>query len=290
MLTVSASVLATVVPKTPKRISRPVLLKTLSHRLGVFFGLCFFVQIALGADCGPSGSPQWAQLDHVIDGDTLKLGDGRKVRLLGVNAPELAHGAAAQPLAVAARYAVADFFSSSPRIQLVVGNPPSDRYGRMLAAVFRHDGVSVEDFLLAEGLAFQVVVPPNVARLGCLQAAEARARQARRGVWGIPYFKPRPASQLLASDAGFALVQGRIESVARGRDGWWLTMGQLALHLADQDMIYFPGLDVDSLRGQQLTVRGWMIDRSQSKAVKAHHYAPMMMQIRHPAMWSVKSP
>lgn len=58
----------------------------------LLFGLnCFLFSCYLQAECG-SPIVETAQLKHVYDGDTIKLKDGRHVRVLGINTPEIDHG------------------------------------------------------------------------------------------------------------------------------------------------------------------------------------------------------
>ncbi len=54
--------------------------------------------------CAPDRIDAQVRVSHVIDGDTVRLSDGRHLRLIGVDTPELAHnGAPAQPLGIEAR-------------------------------------------------------------------------------------------------------------------------------------------------------------------------------------------
>ena len=58
----------------------------------------------VAASCEYSGAFEDVVIRSVTDGDTLVLNDGRKVRLLGINAPELGFGGeASEPYAIAAK-------------------------------------------------------------------------------------------------------------------------------------------------------------------------------------------
>ena len=75
-------------------------------------------------------------LDSVIDGDTLRLKDGRKVRVMAIDTPELV-GENGHPQAWAkeARDAAVEFFQHSSKVGLKSGLDKHDRYGRLLAHV-----------------------------------------------------------------------------------------------------------------------------------------------------------
>ncbi|HEY5716896.1 MAG TPA: thermonuclease family protein, partial [Motiliproteus sp.] len=188
----------------------------------------FFVSAAsaLGAssDCSPPGPLQTASLRQVIDGDTLELSDGRRVRLIGINTPELAHDTRpAQPLADSARRAADAFLRRDPSatLQLAIGTDSHDRYGRLLAHVFDRDGNSLEAQLLEQGLGFPLSIPPNLALRDCLQQRAHHARTQGLGVWSHPAFAPRQVSTLTPADGGYGRYRGRVSRVDRNRSGWY---------------------------------------------------------------------
>src|SRR5690606_25342240 len=74
---------------------------------------------AFGEACPEITAHERVRLSAVHDGDTLRLTDGRRVRLLAINAPELAtDGKAEQPLARASRQAVEAFFADTGIVHL----------------------------------------------------------------------------------------------------------------------------------------------------------------------------
>lgn len=116
-------------PEPERRGRWPVVLATLL--------LVLFVAATSGADLV-------ATVREVIDGDTVVLNNGQKVRYLGVNAPE--HG---QPYAREAT----DFnrqLVSSVSVRLEFDKVQQDRYGRLLAYVYQ-GSIIVNERLLAEG-------------------------------------------------------------------------------------------------------------------------------------------
>nr|GFD19721.1 hypothetical protein [Tanacetum cinerariifolium] len=101
------------------------------------------------------------------DGDTLRLSDGRSVRMIGLNAPETGKkGQSAQPFAEAAKRRLQTLVDDSGgQVSLRVGEQATDHYGRTLANVYGRNGANLEAQLLAEGLGYLVAVT-NVQRNG----------------------------------------------------------------------------------------------------------------------------
>lgn len=246
--------------------------------------LVFWPASVWASDCGLPGG-EWAELEYIYDGDTLRLKDGRKIRLLGVNTPELARKTKAgktpaQALSFDAKRAVENFFKGSKRLRLVYGSQRYDRYKRTLAHVFNTRGQSLEIDLLARGLAFHIVIPPNFSMLECLSAAQTMARAKRRGVWSHKAWMPVAAEDVSAKDVGFRRVYGRIASI-KGSDTWWLEFdGKLVLKLSPADRRVFSDYDWSALNGRQIEVSGWVVDRSRHTSKRG--YKPFLMSLRSP--------
>lgn len=121
-----------------------------------------------------------ATVAAVLDGDTVTLTDGTRVRYLGVNTPE--HG---QPFAEEAkRYNERLVLGKDVRLE--VGKPERDAFGRVLAYVYAGD-VLVNARLIAEGLGHLFVIDPIAHYAEWLQLQkDAQAR--RKGMWrdGVP--------------------------------------------------------------------------------------------------------
>ncbi|KPB33653.1 nuclease -like proteinue [Pseudomonas savastanoi pv. phaseolicola] len=183
--------------------------------MGVFFMPAIWVSGAQAFCPAPASLPV-AQVQRVVDGDTLRLSDGRSVRMIGLNTPETGKkGQSAEPFAEAAKrrlQALVD--ESGGQIGLRVGQQGKDHYGRTLANVYDRKGANLEVQLLSEGLGYLVAVAPNVALVDCQQVAERAARQAQLGVWRDP--PVQPSTRL--SKSGFAIVSGQVKSVQPPRD------------------------------------------------------------------------
>jgi micrococcal nuclease len=108
-----------------------------------------------GLPSAPSAAPSIAPSLHDVisihDGDTIRLGDER-IRIVGLDTPELGHRAQCQEEAVAAEQAKQALIAEIARGNVALERQGTDRYGRTLARV-TVDGRDVADTLIAQGLA-----------------------------------------------------------------------------------------------------------------------------------------
>lgn len=149
------------------------------------FLLLFLLAALLAWGCAPKppGPPQKALVEHVIDGDTLILAGGQRVRLLGIDAPEMEkEGRAADFLAHKSKAFLAGL-AQGKRVRLEYDQLRYDHYGRLLAYLFLPGHTLINAALLRQGLAHVYSHPPNVRYRDTLLAAQTEAMDARRGLW-----------------------------------------------------------------------------------------------------------
>ena len=253
---------------------------------GAFFGSAIWLATAHALCPAPASLPV-AQVQRVVDGDTVRLVDGRSVRMIGINAPETGKkGQSAEPFAETAKRRLQTLVDqSNGQVRLRVGEQAKDHYGRTLANVYASDGANLEAQLLAEGLGYLVAVSPNVALVDCQQAAENTARQAGLGLWRQS--PVQPASQI--DRGGFALVSGKVTDVQRNGGGVWIEFdGALVLRIAPELVGEFDNSLLQRLKGRQVEARGWVVDRSRRGGLKPGQ-ARWMMPVTHPAMLRLSS-
>lgn len=208
--------------------------------------------------CRPQGPAQTVRVAQVLDGDTLILTDGRHVRLIGVNTPELGrNGAAPEPQANQARAALQRLTDTGSSLQLYEGIEAQDRYGRTLAHLATADGLLLSEQLIRAGLGYALAVPPNTHLADCLFAAERGARGARKGVW--QRMPVRLSEDGVAPEAGFGVWRGRVSSTGRTASGAFLELEKLVFVSLGKGV--GGALDLQALEGRQVEVRGWLIDR-----------------------------
>lgn len=203
-----------------------------------------------------------ASVRYVIDGDALLLGDGHHVRVIGINAMELAHdGTEGQPYAVEARDQLRQLLKQSGgKLALEPGAEAYDERSCSLAYVFGEGGEDLGLQLIREGLAVVVAVPPDLGGLDCYTAAEAKAREAQFGIWSAvsPLVTATPAQ--LPSAGTFLITRGLVTRVSRQSTGERLLLdARLPLWIPAADLPRFTA-DPAGLVGRYVLVRGWVRD------------------------------
>ncbi|MEG1042872.1 MAG: thermonuclease family protein [Pseudomonas sp.] len=252
------------------RIAGPMglamLLKKASLVGAFFMGVIW--QLPAHAFCPTPADPQRVGVSQVVDGDTVRLVDGRSVRLIGINAPEIGRkGRTSEPFAEAARQRLQALVKASGgEVGLVPGVESRDKYGRTLAHIYGRSGDNFEAQLLSEGLGYHVAVAPNVSLTGCQQQAERAARQMKAGLWRqTPVI---PAAQV--QNSGFALIGGKVKGIERNRGGIWIEIDNaLVVQVPARLQRNFPSSFFDGLKGSSVEVRGWVLDRSRKGGLKA---------------------
>jgi len=130
------------------------------------------------APCGPATGV----VSEVVDGDTIVLASGERVRYLLVDTPESTGGHHDCFGDTAARFNRDLVLGRT--VELSYDAVCDDRYERTLAYL-RVDGSDVGRVLLERGYGCVLHIPPaGDDRVGDYRAAEAEARRARRGLWG----------------------------------------------------------------------------------------------------------
>ncbi len=233
---------------------------------------------AQGSECPADRTDEEARVAFVYDGDTVRLDDGRKIRLAGINAPEVAkQEKAAEPLADEARAYVSHLFEKDRHVRLRFERERQDRYGRLLAHLFLQDGSSVEERLLNEGLAQQLVVPPNGWQSSCFQQIEHRARQRHRGLWGVGYYQPLRNNPASSSNGSFRVIGGTVLRVSESRKSIWLNLDTgMAVRIARPDLHYFDSIDLQSMKGQTVVARGYLNYDGQQVHITVRHPSALM--------------
>lgn len=141
--------------------------------------------LLLGLACGQAvpAAAEAVRVKYINDGDTVQLTDGRLLRYIGINAPEIDHARkTAQPLGFEARSQNAGLVAGQV-LRLEFDIERLDDYGRSLAYVFLADGSMVNERLLRAGLAFCLLRMPNLKYESRLLAAQRAAMREGRGLW-----------------------------------------------------------------------------------------------------------
>ncbi|GAB4484082.1 MAG: hypothetical protein OHK006_07370 [Thermodesulfovibrionales bacterium] len=125
-----------------------------------------------------------AAVTSVSDGDTLTVVTERgeeKIRLIGIDAPELAQ----RPWGARAKKQLEKLVAQSLyQVRIEYDVDERDKYGRLLAYVFTREGLFINEDLLRNGFAVLYTFPPNVKYVERFTAAQKFAQDTRAGIWG----------------------------------------------------------------------------------------------------------
>lgn len=118
-----------------------------------------------------------------VDGDTIELTDGRKVRYIGINTPETV-----DPRRKVECFGkeASDFnkeLVEGKKVRLERDVSETDRYGRLLRFVYLEDGTFVNEVLVREGYAHASAYAPDLSRKEFFAETEKKARENQQGLW-----------------------------------------------------------------------------------------------------------
>jgi endonuclease YncB( thermonuclease family) len=191
----------------------------------------------------------------IIDGKTLRLSDGREIRLAGI-----------EP-AVSGRPALSAI-AAGRDVTLRGTDDVPDRYGRQTAFVFLGaSDTPIQTQLLTEGAA---LVLPETADRACsalLLAAEAEACGAKRGIWNSPTVIKNAESpdDILAGIGRLTVVEGKVLSIRQAGTTTYLNFGRnftrdFAVTISRRMMpaVESAGVALKSLENRRIRVRGWV--------------------------------
>lgn len=248
----------------------------------ILFCLFWPSAVTYGAPVEESG-----RVASIVDGDTLALADDRRVRLVGIDAPRAPLGAAKDMIwrqAEAAKAALAEL-AQDHTVTLRYGGAASDRYGRVLAQLYREDGLWLQGEMLRRGLARVHSYADNRALVNEMLAVEDEARRAQRGIWRDPAYAVRRAEEAGRFVETFQLVEGTVVDVAKVKGQIFLNFtpdwhSAFTAHLPHGALPLFREAAIDplALMGATVRLRGWvrfdmrpMIDISHPEQIELLH-------------------
>lgn len=118
-----------------------------------------------------------ARVAYVIDGDTIELETGERVRLIGIDAPEFGKLYFSE-----SRSKLAELILDKD-VQLEKDESDKDGYGRLLRYAHRGD-IFINFEMVRLGYAKVLLIPPDLKYKDLFLAAEHAARQKQFGIWG----------------------------------------------------------------------------------------------------------
>ncbi len=207
----------------------------------------------------------------IYDGDTVQLTDGRKIRLLGINTPEVEHrGKNTEAGGEAAKAWLINKLQNT-KVRLEIGVEKTDKYGRTLAHLFTENKEHINVSLVKAGLATLSIYPPNLQYVDELQAAENEAQHNKRGLWNSKEYAPIAVNQLTdEGHAGWTRIVGKVTAVHISERFVYLEFSNRFEARIDKDWLsLFP--DVNSYVGKTVEVRGWLNRRKDQFSMLVRH-------------------
>jgi endonuclease YncB( thermonuclease family) len=235
-----------------------------AREMKIVLGATLMLAAAVGpADAaGCAFEPQGdGRVATVIDTRSFRLQDGREVRLAGIEPVPAETPAANRPPALAA-------ILTDREVRLRGDDDTPDRYGRQPAFVFLVPSETlVQAELLARGEALVAATVTDKECAGVLMAAEAAARQARRGIWSSPAAIKSTESpgDILTGIGRFTVVEGKVLSVRQAGATTYLNFGRnwtrdFAVTISRRVLPVFEvaGIVPKSLENRRIRVRGFV--------------------------------
>lgn len=191
----------------------------------------------------------------IVDPRSVRLDDGREIRLTGI-----------EPTAATKQALTSQLVGRDVTLRNTEGTP--DRYGRQAALIFVGESdASEQAMLLAQGNA---IVSTEIVDKDCaaaLMAAEAEARRQKKGNWADPAAIKNAESpdDILAGIGRFMVVEGKVLSVRQAGATTYLNFGRnwthgFAVTISKRTLPAFEnaGIALKSLENRRIRVRGWV--------------------------------
>lgn len=133
-------------------------------------------------------------VSKIIDGDTFELSDGTRVRMIGVDTPEIDRPFYRQAVALA------ESLLMGKQIEYETDAEERDRYGRHLWYVFA-DSIFVNDRIISRGMGRVYLFQSNIKYADLFIRSQKKAREAKSGIWSLPL--PPPEDFYIALQGSF---------------------------------------------------------------------------------------
>ncbi len=218
------------------------------------------------------------QVKKVYDGDTITLKGGLKVRLLGINTPEIEsrHRQGEQGGKAAKNWLKKLLHNQKVRIEK--DQTKRDKYGRVLAHIFTKEGQHLNLELVKKGLATVNIHPPNLNYSAVLLNAQKEAERDKRGIWAQATYQPLSIHEIgHRQQRGWGRFIGKIKQLKKGRRFDRLIISKnISLRIPTKNLSLFPPLN--QYIGKQVEVRGWPSRRKSHYSILIRHPSALILQ------------
>ncbi len=211
------------------------------------------------------------RIKKVFDGDTVLLDDGEKVRLLGINTPEIGDAdSKEEPMAKEAKLYLQSLIEGK-KIRLETDAVEYDKYQRRLAHLFSENGDHLNLKLVEQGFATVNIHPPNLLHFERLMQAQQVAEKQKIGIWNEADYQPRPIEQISQTKGrGWQRLVGKPHTIKEGRKYTRLQFSDsINVRISKDNLTYFP--DLHSYLDKEVEVRGWISKRKDKFSILIKH-------------------
>jgi endonuclease YncB( thermonuclease family) len=232
--------------------------------------LCFFPAVA--SDRGAQIElPNSGVVTEIVDGDTVVIaqdsGGSTQIRLSGIQAPKpsLGHDSSGlASLALTARETLQALILNHV-VSLKFHDQGFDRHGRLVAHLYRDDGVWVQGEMLRRGMARVQTFDENQALAREMLELEQKARSETVGIWNDPMYAVRSPEQASRDVGSFQIVEGRAVKATRIKNHIYINFGDnwrtdFTVSVSTKKLPLFEnvGIELLKLKGENIRVRGWL--------------------------------
>lgn len=151
-----------------------------------------------------------AQVLEIIDGDTIRLIDGRKVRYIGIDTPELIDSLGGTTCYAKEAAGKNKNLVMGRMVRLERDISDKDKYGRLLRYVYVDD-IFINKKLVEEGYAVAVAYPPDLKYQLQLKEAERHAFDNNLGLWKECRRQPKDYNKERVENLQYCVIKGNIE-------------------------------------------------------------------------------
>jgi len=207
----------------------------------------------------------------VYDGDTIILENDERVRLLGINTPEIEshHRQGEKGGQAAKRWLQAKL--QQGKVYLEYDQQKRDKYKRLLAHCFLPNDEHLNKTIIEAGLASLSILPPNIRYSETLISAQQQAEQAKRGLWSQSDYRPRTVSSLSKENSkGWHRFLATATAIKKSRKYVRLTLSKNAdIRIPIANLELFP--DLETYLDKSLEIRGWASRSKQHFSILVRH-------------------
>ncbi len=207
---------------------------------------------------------------RVADGDTVTLEGGKRIRLLGINAPEIDHrNRTGEPGGIQAKNWLQRKLQGH-NVYLEYDQQKQDHYQRELAHLFLASGEHINLSMVEKGLAIVAIIPPNIRHADTMTRAQRQAERQQLGIWAMPHYTPRPLARLTEKPAGWQRYHAKISKIERNKRFSRLVVNNnIDIRIANTDLALFPPLT--NYLNKRVEVRGWVSRSKNYFSIRVHH-------------------